>query len=323
MNHQPDTAAQLAALVRDFLDPYPCQLDHHGYCQAHTWLCSGRCPHARAREVLAGYDSASSAGVAPATDRTALRDRIRLAIARQYYDTVGSDRNLDELEPEEFASFADAVLTVLPAELLRAQAEAHQYRTALQGVARRATMLPASTGQTHPAAVPPHPPHDSWLVELRLEDGEWHVAFPTHDPATALDRLARRREEHPDHEWRLVRETVSYALEPAAAAEPADETQAGTPVHHAPGKAVLCPDCRAKGHAVCMDDAEPAAGRQTQQETPTAYSDGMGRTFCLPCATSVGADVPLTVNDVDDWELCPSCGRHVIDVARHIAEQQS
>jgi len=49
---------QLAALVRDFRDPDPCRLDHHGYCQAHSWLCGGsRCPHARAREVLAELDS--------------------------------------------------------------------------------------------------------------------------------------------------------------------------------------------------------------------------------------------------------------------------
>lgn len=48
---------QLAALVRDFLDPDPCQLDHHGYCQAHAWMCGGSaCPHARAREVLAALD---------------------------------------------------------------------------------------------------------------------------------------------------------------------------------------------------------------------------------------------------------------------------
>jgi hypothetical protein len=47
---------RLAELVRDFLDPAPCVLDHHGYCQAHSWLSPGRCPHARAREVLAQYD---------------------------------------------------------------------------------------------------------------------------------------------------------------------------------------------------------------------------------------------------------------------------
>lgn len=48
---------QLAALVRDFRDPDPCQLDHHGYCQAHSWMCSGsQCPHARAREVLTELD---------------------------------------------------------------------------------------------------------------------------------------------------------------------------------------------------------------------------------------------------------------------------
>lgn len=53
-----DRTAELAALVRDFLDPDRCQLDHHGYCQAHSWMCGGsRCPHARAREVLAEIDS--------------------------------------------------------------------------------------------------------------------------------------------------------------------------------------------------------------------------------------------------------------------------
>lgn len=48
---------RLAALVRDFRDPDPCRLDHHGYCQAHSWMCSGNtCPHARARDILASID---------------------------------------------------------------------------------------------------------------------------------------------------------------------------------------------------------------------------------------------------------------------------
>ncbi|MEW2187802.1 hypothetical protein AB0900_31425, partial [Streptomyces cellulosae] len=64
-----DRTETLAALVRDFLDPDPCQLDHHGYCQAHSWLCEGRCPHARAREALAEVDAVSAA-VAPPTDDT-------------------------------------------------------------------------------------------------------------------------------------------------------------------------------------------------------------------------------------------------------------
>jgi hypothetical protein len=52
---------QYAALVRDFLDPDPCQFDHHGYCQAHAAGLGGEpmsCPHRRAREVLADLDSA-------------------------------------------------------------------------------------------------------------------------------------------------------------------------------------------------------------------------------------------------------------------------
>lgn len=66
------TTERLAALVRDFIDPDPCRLDHHGYCQAHSWMCGGaRCPHARAREVLADYDAAQPA-VVPSVNRAAV-----------------------------------------------------------------------------------------------------------------------------------------------------------------------------------------------------------------------------------------------------------
>lgn len=70
---------------------------------------------------------------------------------------------------------------------------------------------------------------------------------------------------------------------------------------------------------------KPAAAPRRPKEArpPTAYSDGKGRTYCLRCAPTVGADVPLTINDVDHWELCPSCGRHVVDVARSIEESAS
>jgi hypothetical protein len=43
----------------------------------------------------------------------------------------------------------------------------------------------------------------------------------------------------------------------AGEAQPAGETPV-TPVQHAPGKAIRCPDCRAKSYAVCLN--EPAAG---------------------------------------------------------------
>lgn len=85
------------------------------------------------------HDPASSAGVAPAPDQTALRDRIAEALSDARRPGLGGMTEADAV-----VYMADAVLTVLPAELLRAQAEAHQYRTALQGVARRAAVLPAS-----------------------------------------------------------------------------------------------------------------------------------------------------------------------------------
>ncbi|MEU1919320.1 hypothetical protein ABZ742_04005 [Streptomyces albogriseolus] len=56
----------------------------------------------------------AAAAVAPPTNQTALRDRIRLAIARQWLDEMGSDRTVDELDNAEFGEFADAVLAVLP-----------------------------------------------------------------------------------------------------------------------------------------------------------------------------------------------------------------
>jgi hypothetical protein len=65
MRNRAETAEQqrdqYAALVRDFLDPDPCQFDQHGYCQAHAAGLGGEpmsCPHRRAREVLADLDSA-------------------------------------------------------------------------------------------------------------------------------------------------------------------------------------------------------------------------------------------------------------------------
>ncbi|GAB2731578.1 hypothetical protein [Streptomyces bullii] len=59
-------------------------------------------------------------------ERAALRDRIRLAIARQFLDETGSGRSVDELDDAEFGTFADAVLAVLPAPVDRAAAPVKQ-----------------------------------------------------------------------------------------------------------------------------------------------------------------------------------------------------
>lgn len=49
-----DLTDQIAELLDDLTDPDPCWFDHHGYCQAHGWMATEpRCPHARAKDVLA------------------------------------------------------------------------------------------------------------------------------------------------------------------------------------------------------------------------------------------------------------------------------
>ena len=42
---------ELEKLVDDFTDPDDCNIDHHGYCQAHGWLQAGVCPHFRAKQL--------------------------------------------------------------------------------------------------------------------------------------------------------------------------------------------------------------------------------------------------------------------------------
>lgn len=65
--------------------------------------------------------------------------------------------------------------------------------------------------------------------------------------------------------------------------------------------------------------AEAPHAETPDVRTVAAYSDGKGRVFCLACPRPEAVDVPVTVEDVDPWELCPSCGRHVVDVARAAA----
>ncbi|MDX3174177.1 hypothetical protein PV382_18035 [Streptomyces scabiei] len=94
---------------------------------------------------------------------------------------------------------------------------------------------------------------------------------------------------------------------PAVEVQPGKDTE--TP-QHAPGTAVLCPDCRAKGHAVCMADKARIVG----------YS-GKGRLWCLTCPCPDREDVPMTIGLVCVGELCAGCGRDVVDVARATEQQ--
>lgn len=56
-----DKYKAVADAALDLVDPDPCRLDHHGYCQAHGWLQEGECVQARLKRHLteAGYDLAA------------------------------------------------------------------------------------------------------------------------------------------------------------------------------------------------------------------------------------------------------------------------
>ncbi|MEU3426620.1 hypothetical protein [Streptomyces gardneri] len=61
-------------------------------------------------------DHAPVAGLSdtqPTVDRAAVRERVRLAIAKQWIDETGSGRTVDELDDFEFGTLADAVLAAL------------------------------------------------------------------------------------------------------------------------------------------------------------------------------------------------------------------
>lgn len=59
------------------------------------------------------------------------------------------------------------------------------------------------------------------------------------------------------------------------------------------------------------------------EQSPVAYGDGRGslNTYCIECPRPADVTLPLTVDHVDHWEQCRSCGRYVVDVARVAAAQ--
>lgn len=66
-------------------------------------------------------------------------------------------------------------------------------------------------------------------------------------------------------------------------------------------------------------ETQPAVEAPPTPKPTVAYS-GLGRTFCVTCPHPDNENVPLTIDDVNNWDLCARCNRHVIDVARQAAE---
>lgn len=65
-----------------------------------------------------------------------------------------------------------------------------------------------------------YPTEQSWLVQLRLNTGEWGTTLPTDDKNKAYARMERGRAEDPEREYRIVKATTVYTQEhPDPAAE--------------------------------------------------------------------------------------------------------
>jgi hypothetical protein len=113
---------------------------------------------------------------------------------------------------------------------------------------------------------------------------------------------------HPEHAAASTRATPG----PVVPAQPGNDTKAP---QHAPGTAICCPDCRAKGHAVCAADKTPVV----------AYRSHSGSLLrCLTHAPDqtgldTGAFHPVTAGDLPDGGVCTyrapgvECGADVLN----------
>ncbi|WP_193777621.1 hypothetical protein [Streptomyces sp. E5N298] len=174
--------------------------------------------------------------------------------------------------------------------------EGEGLRNAVRAVLEQAAVLPATTN------------HNTDTAKLAATLREVLDTFgPMHDvyggPVSYYDGSADITPAQYEG-WRAV---LDGALRRVADETAATETARGCP-----------PDCPCR--AVCIGTLKPAGARKNRPPA-TACSDGKGRVYCIGCHTTVGADVPLTANDVEPHELCASCGRHVVDVAAAGARQ--
>ena len=215
--------------------------------------------NARARAVDARSDvefTEQQPAVVPSADRAALRDRIRRALCEA--DGKGFMWDSDMLEPDEYGDVADMVLSVLPAT-------AEEHRLALCDALRlgsdapwdaihdRVTELGLPPIDQDPVArrlgLLPAPADRAAVRSAALQEGADAVAGDTgfHIRYGAVVDYA-------EHYAALLRRLAGEA------APDNTETPTARPVRHEPGKAVLCSDCHAKGHAACMADREADHG---------------------------------------------------------------
>ena len=275
--------------------------------------------------ALDGWSPPAAVSVPPpaprADDQAALRDRIRRAVC----EAEGFGWDTDMLEPDEYGDVADAVLAVLPepadqAAALNRAADAvfaldYDVMVGEEGDENLGSMREAwDLGTIHAekllrrladeaAVVPPPALTEEGRLRAQVE-----VLQQDAERDQGLAKVGARcmREGHQGliEQGRLVLEGWRFALSTALGL--------GT---GAPWEAI---HERVKELTAAVSG--PCVAGEQQNETPeavrtVAYGDGKGRVFCAACPRPADP-VPLTAEDVDHWELCPSCGRHVVDVAR-------
>jgi hypothetical protein len=194
---------------------------------------SGTCVEDDPRNIaVAALAAVLPAPTAQATEAEPAERRERYAVA--IHDAMESDLSLIDQEPGVqalFARAAEAVVAVADAEAPAATCSA-QHREFDDG------RLCIRAAEHHGDHIDERGYHWSDTVAVYpLADGTFRTGINV--------RAALRR----------------MAAESAPAAAP-------QPVRHAPGKAILCPDCRDKGHSACVGAEQPAAAQQPKEARP-------------------------------------------------------
>lgn len=64
-----------------------------------------------------------------------------------------------------------------------------------------------------------YPVEHEWLVQMKLDTGEWGTTLPTDDRERAYARLEIIKTEYPGREYRVVKATTYYTLDHPGPAE--------------------------------------------------------------------------------------------------------
>lgn len=280
----------------------------------------------------------------PPADRADLRDRIAAALYDHTHPgwAIGYT-DLTRDERDTYLRRADAVLAVLPepsAELRQAQAEAHQYRTALQGVARQNAVLPEPADRAAIERV--RALADAIDVEMRIEPD-------TQRAAMQMEAVTRIRAALHGHEPRRMADEEQPAEAPTARCPSCDHKREFhdadgrcwfTVDHGVPESNLVCPCAPRRDHdeeqqpaAADTNEAQPAADswhgatelvpdREVQRLAATGlvgYQQDRGRLLhCLhhkPAPASRYVDFQeVTAEDLPDGGICvhPSCGADLL-----------